>query len=589
MAFPESFLDELIAKNDIISVVSAYTTLKKQGGRYFGLCPFHNEKTPSFTVTPQKDLYYCFGCGKGGGVISFIMEQEGLDFQDAVYFLARRAGMTVPDTGDDAQIKKRRRMLELNRTAARWFNENLSGESGKAVVDFLRLRRILPKTAARFGLGAAPDSWDALVNAMTAAGYSKQELIEANLASAGKNGGIYDRFRNKLIFPVIDVRGDVLGFGSRVLDDSKPKYVNSQDTLVYTKRRTLYGMHLAKNTKRGSIILCEGNIDVLTLHQAGFDNAVASMGTSLTLEQTKLISRYVGEVVICYDNDPAGIKATNRAIELMENSELSVKVVKLPDQVENGVRVKIDVDDYIKKYGADKFEKLLSGSENDVEYQLSRLREGYDLDIDDQKVEYLRRAGQLIAALPSPVEREVYASREASAAGLPVQAMRLEVERSRKSLIRRDRAKKDRQNLSPAQMAQPSDRQLRYDNVRSAVAEEGVLRIAVSDPKLLEGTDLKAGEFSSPVLARAFEVLIKAYKEGKQAGMSALAEELTPEENSLVARALSSGAESTDRKKALYDYIAAIRAEKEKKAAAGSEDALRAVYESYRNKKGYGG
>jgi len=589
LSFSEQFLDELIARNDIVSVVNDYTSLTKRGGRYFGLCPFHNEKTPSFTVTPGKDLYYCFGCGKGGGVITFIMEQEGLSFPDAVAFLARRAGMTVPDDQDDGTAKQRRRILELNREAARWYRSNLGEPEGQAVVQFLVKRRITPKTAAKFGLGAALDSWDALTNAMTAKGFTKRELMDAGLAVEGKKGGIYDRFRNKLMFPVIDVKGDILGFGSRVLDNSKPKYVNSPDTIVYNKRRSLYGIHAAKNTKRPNIILCEGNIDVLTLHQAGFDNAVASMGTSLTLEQTKLIDRYVHEVVLCYDNDPAGIKATQRAIGLLENSEIKVKVLRLPDVMENGQPVKVDVDDFIKSKGPDAFEQLLTGSKNDVEYQLLRLQEGFDLADDGQKVEYLRKAGQLIATLQSPVEREVYIVRQAELAGVQAAAMRMEVERSRKSMVRQQLHKENKKSLSPAVNVQPKDRELRYTNVRSAVAEEGVIRLAALDAPLLLTRDLQPEEFTSPTLAKAYSVFFEGAKQGQQAGMASLQGVLDAREVGLIAQILSESTEGSDRRQAFDDYIAVIRKEHTKQAAVLSEDGLMAALESYKNKKSYGG
>jgi DNA primase len=589
VAFPEAFMDELIARNDIVSVVSGYTVLKRQGTRHFGLCPFHNEKTPSFTVTPEKDLFYCFGCGKGGGVVTFIMEIEGLSFSDAVYFLARRSGMTVPDREEDKTARMRARILRLNLDAAKWYRANLGGIQGRAAADFLKKRRITPKTAARFGLGAAPDSWDSLINAMTQAGYTKQELIDAGLAVPGKSGGLYDRFRNKLIFPVIDVRGDIIGFGSRVLDDSKPKYVNSPDTIAYSKRRSLYGIHLAKNTKRSNLILCEGNIDVLTMHQAGFDNAVATMGTSLTQEQIKLISRYTKELVLCYDNDDAGMKATNRAIELLSGSEISTRVIRLPQIEKDGIRVKVDVDDFINLRGRDAFERLLLGSENNVEYLLSRLREGIDFSDDSQKVAYLRKAGELIAGLASPVEREVYSAREAEAAGVPAEAMRLEVQRFRKARLKTAKSKREREALSPARTVQPKERAIRYGNVRSAIAEEGVIRLIANYPEFIERISLEPGEFSSQVLEKAYEVFRAAVREGRPPGISCLEGQLTQQETSLLAHVLSEPAEIENVQKALEDYIAVIRSEREKEAAAHDENALTAILREYRSKKGYGG
>ena len=316
--FSQSFLDELLARNDIVDVVGGYVPLTSKGGSYWGCCPFHNEKTPSFHVLQDKQFYHCFGCKKGGGVINFIMEIENLSYPDAIRFLARRVNLPVPEEKNDGGTEKlRRRMLELNRDAARWYYQTLQGPEGAAVRAYLQKRQIRCGIAVRFGMGAAPDSWDSLLRAMTQKGYSKDELVRAGLVVQNKKGGLYDKFRNRLMLPVIDVRGDVVGFGSRVLDKSEPKYMNTTETLTYSKRRVLYGLNLAKKTKRPNIILCEGNLDVVTLHQAGFDNAVASMGTALTVEQTRLLSRYTKELVLCYDNDNAGRLATQRALEIL--------------------------------------------------------------------------------------------------------------------------------------------------------------------------------------------------------------------------------------------------------------------------------
>ncbi len=360
MAFPQRFLDELIDRSDIVDLVSSYVALTKKGGNYFGLCPFHNEKTGSFSVAPDKQIFYCFGCHKGGGALQFVMEIENLAFPDAVRFLAKRANMEVPedDTGRE-ESRRRQRVLALNRDAARWFYQNLSRPEGAAVAAYLEKRKITPKTATNFGLGASLDSWDALLAAMTEKGYTKTDLLAAGLVVSNQKGRVYDKFRNRLMFPVIDVRGDVVAFGGRVLDKSEPKYMNTTETIVYSKRRNLYGINLAKKTKRPNFILCEGNIDVITLHQAGFDNAVASMGTALTTEQTKILSRYTKELVLCFDNDTAGQMATQKNIEMLKDSEFAVRVLQLPRRLSEGEYVKQDVDDFIKFQGAAAFEAVL--------------------------------------------------------------------------------------------------------------------------------------------------------------------------------------------------------------------------------------
>ena len=307
MAIPEAFLQELVERNDIVDVVGSYVRLtKRSGSNQFGLCPFHSEKTPSFSVSPDKQIYHCFGCGKGGGVINFIMEIESLTFPEAVEFLAKRVGMAMPEQEDNREAKKRRRMLELNRDAAKFFYSCLSGPNGGPAVDYMKKREITPATAKRFGLGYAPDTWDSLIKAMKELGYSEYELFDAGLVRKGKNGGHYDAFRSRLMFPVIDVRGDVIGFSGRILGEGEPKYMNSPETLVFNKSRNLFALNLAKKSKSGHIILAEGNIDVVMMHQAGFDSAVASLGTSLTPEQARLISHYTREVIIAYDSDGAG-------------------------------------------------------------------------------------------------------------------------------------------------------------------------------------------------------------------------------------------------------------------------------------------
>ena len=387
MPFPQNFLDELLARSDIVDIVGSYVSLTPKGGSYWGCCPFHNEKTPSFHVLPDKQFYHCFGCKKGGGVVNFVMEMEGLTYPDAIRFLAKRANLPVPEESSDGTEKLRSRMLALNRDAARYYYSVLQSQEGAAVQAYLDKRRIRRGIAVRFGMGAAPDSWDALLTAMTHKGYTKQELISAGLAVNGKNGRLYDKFRNRLMLPVIDVRGDVVGFGSRVLDKSEPKYMNTPETLTYSKRRILYGMNLAKKSKRSNIILCEGNLDVVTLHQAGFDNAVASMGTALTQEQLRLLSRYTKELVLCYDNDNAGQQATRRALELLNNSEFSVKVLQLPRRLVDGEYIKQDADDFIKLQGPAAFERLLTGSENGVEFRLDQIAGKYDLTDDGQRID----------------------------------------------------------------------------------------------------------------------------------------------------------------------------------------------------------
>ena len=365
MAIPEQFIDDLVSRSDIADVVSSYVSLTKKGNNLWGLCPFHNEKTPSFSVSPDKQIYHCFGCGKGGGVISFIMEIENLPFVDAVKLLAKRAGLEVPESGEnEAYRKKRTRLLELSRDAARFYHDYLIGPNGQRVRDYIAQRQISSRTATRFGLGAAPDQWDALTKAMTAKGYTKMDLIDAGLAVAGKNGGIYDKFRSRLMLPVIDVRGEVVGFTSRLLPGEEgAKYLNTPETVLFKKGRLIYALNFAKNTKRPNLVLVEGNIDVITLHQAGFDNVVATMGTALTEEHARILARYTKELVLCYDNDAAGKQSTDRVLNILKNANLTVRVLQLPNAYDaEGKPIKQDPDDFVKKFGPAAFEKCLNGS-----------------------------------------------------------------------------------------------------------------------------------------------------------------------------------------------------------------------------------
>lgn len=593
MAIPDSFLDDLNGRLNIVDVVSAYVPLTKKGGNYWGLCPFHHEKTPSFSVNESRQIFHCFGCGKGGGSIRFVMEMDSLSFPDAVRKLAGQAGLEVPerDMGDGQWREKRKRILELNREAARFYRSMLTDPRGAAVASYIRdKRRISPKFSARFGLGAAPDAWDSLILAMRDKGYDKSDLIDAGLAVAGKGGGIYDKYRNRLMLPVIDVRGDVIGFTSRVMDDSTPKYLNTPETAIFKKRSILYGLNYAKKTKRPNFILVEGNIDVITLHQAGFDNTVATMGTALTEEHVRMLGRYTHELVLCYDNDAAGEDATQRAIALLKGSEVAVKVLRLPKrQLPDGTLGKQDADDYIKNFGPAAFEALMDQSANSVEYRLTAVQAQFDLGRDDQRAQYLLAAADVLASLPSPVEREIYAGRCAEAAGVSKEAVLQEVERQRKK--RRWEAKKqeERQNLVPTRQLQPKSRELRYTNVRSARAEEGVLRVLLLDGEYFRGLDGLTPEcFSSPLLGKAYALLRGRWEAGKTVALPALEGQFTPEEMDQLAAAVQEPQPRNTAQAALEDYKQTILAEHRRGEIHSAED-LNGLKQALKQKKAYGG
>ena len=583
MAIPERFLDEVIARTDLVDLVSESVRLTKKGSSYWGCCPFHSEKTPSFHVVPDRQIYKCFGCGKGGGAINFVMELENLSFREAVEVLAKRAGMQMPESvGPSADARQRReKLLELNRQAARAFHSWLYSPEGAQGLAYLQKRGLSKATLTRFGLGFAPNSWDALIRELGKQGYDKRDLLDAGLAVNNKDGRIYDRFRNRVMFPIIDVRGNVIGFGGRVMDDSTPKYLNSPDTPVYNKSRNIFALNIAKKTKADRVILTEGYMDTISLHQAGFDSAVASLGTALTEEHAQLLSRYFKQAIISYDGDGAGVAAAQRAIPILEKAGLKVRVLRV-----TGAK---DPDEFIKKYGRDAFARLLDKSENQVDYRLDQLRQKFDLEDDTQKVAFLQEAAQMLAGLHSAVEREIYGGHAAQTAGVSPETMAQEINRALKVRLRREKKQQERRDLSPASQMQPRSRGLRYENIRSARAEEGVLRLLLLDPDLLrEAQGLTGAEFSSPLLGRAYDRLKARAEEGLSLHLAALAEEFTGDEMDHLAQVAAQPESAANARQAMADYIAVIRREALLRGSAGSgDDLLRAAQRRYQEKKAY--
>jgi len=590
MAIPESFLDELVARTDIAELIGGYVRLtKRSGSNMFGLCPFHSEKTPSFSVSSDKQIYHCFGCQKGGGAINFVMEIENLQFHDAVEFLAKRAGMTMPDDGvPDEFLHKRQRMLELNRDAARYFHETLLSPFGATARKYLEKRGISQKMVTRFGLGAAPDAWSGLLDAMT--GYTRQELIDAGLARRGKKeGGAYDMFRDRLIFPVIDVRGGVIGFSGRALGDNEPKYLNSPDTLVFNKSRNLFALNIAKKSKSGMLILAEGNIDVIAMHQAGFDCAVAALGTALTEDQVRLMSRYAESAVIAFDSDNAGKKAALRAITLFEKTKLSVKVLDFGESK--------DPDEFLQKHGADAFGLLLDRSENHIEYRLMTIKNSADLGSDEGRIKYIYAATELLSELASEPEREVYGAQVAKTAGVSPESVENEVRKMRKTKRTRQKKQYEKRVTRPTAAIQPADRALRYENEYSAAAEEGVIRCLMRDLELLkvcEDMNFGQEEFTSPLLAKVYEVLNARESaggdssgRGREPTEGLILSGFPANEASQITVILQKPEAAPHSEKSIRDYIEKIRAEKYKSGA--PDEKLLLEIKKYREMKDVGG
>ena len=581
MAFPPAFLDEVVARNPIEEVVGQTVQLKRSGSNLFGLCPFHGEKTASFSVAPDKGIYYCFGCHKGGGVINFVMELEGLSYGDAVRSLAQRAGLEVPeDEQYQSRYKQQERLWALHKDAARFFHSQLYSSLGTEALAYAQKRGMPQKILTAFGIGYAPDSWDSLVRAMKQKGYTEQELKDSGLVTVSqKNGNLFDRFRDRLMFPIIDVRGNIIGFGGRILnnDPNAAKYLNSPETLIFNKRKNLFALNLAKKSKLGYIILVEGYMDAISLHQYGFDCAVASLGTALTEDGATLLSRYTEQVVLIYDGDNAGQRATARAIPILERAGLQVKVLQMQDAK--------DPDEYLKKFGADKFRLLLEGCANRVEYQLSAIEKKYDLRQDDQRVQYLQECAQLVSSLPSAVQREVYVHRVAETAKISPEAMKLEVDKAYKRRVARDKKKQEKIDLAPAQTLQPKARGIRYDNVKSAMAEETLLAQILREPALLEKTrNLKAEEFSAPLLAKVYSQLRTRYDSGLEVSAAVL-EDLSAEESAHIALVLQRQ-EGNVSDQVVADCVRTIQSQHQASQVHSEQDLL-AMREQLKQRKGY--
>ena len=576
MAFAQSFIDELIARNRIEDVVGQYVNLKRSGSNMFGLCPFHGEKTASFSVSPDKGIYYCFGCHKGGNAINFMMEVNGLTYPDAVRELAKRSGMEVPeDEQYQSRYRYQERLWALMKEAGKFFNEQLYSPQGEACRAYITKRGLTKAIVTQFGMGYAPDSWNALVNAMRKKGYTDKELKDADLVGE-KNGRVYDRFRNRLMFPIIDIRGNVVGFGGRVLDQSEPKYLNSNETIIFNKRKNLFGLNFAKKTKENALILVEGNIDVVTLHQYGFDNAVASLGTSLTDDQVALLARYTEQVILTYDGDAAGQRAAQRAIPMLEKAGIKVRVLQVKDAK--------DPDEFLHKVGADKFRLLLEDSANRVEYQLNAIAKKYDLREDDQRVSFIHEAAELICSLPSAVQREIYGNRVAEAGKISADAMKLEIGKAYKRRLSREKKKQETIALAPVQAHQPKERSIRYDNMKSAVAEEGIIIQILREPALIEqAKQLTQESFSVPLLGKVYAQLAERFDKGLEVSLAVL-EDLTPEQMSHIA-GIAHRQQGVVNAQAFSDCVRTVLSEHQSSAVTSDDDLL-AIAKQFKERKG---
>lgn len=563
MALSDSFLQELKMKTDIEDVISTYVTLKRRGATLVGLCPFHNEKTPSFTVYPATQSFYCFGCGAGGDAITFLKKIENLDYLDAVKTLAQRAGLQMPQEGfDDSLSKRRRRILEMNREAARFYHSVLLSPEGKVGYDYYIGRALSAATINHFGLGFAPNQWDALLKHMRAKGYQPAELVDAGLARKGQKG-YYDNFRNRVMTPIIDVRGNVIAFGGRVLDDSKPKYINTGDTLVYKKTNELFALNFAKDSKEDALILCEGYMDVIAMHQAGFTNAVAGCGTALTTEQVRLISRYAKEVILTYDADEAGQKALQKAMTLFDQTEVKVRIPALVGGK--------DPDEIIRTYGRDKFKGMLEGASNETEFRLLALRRQYNLATTQGKIDFIGGALQILATLP-PVEQDLYVSRLSEELGVERQNMKVQLQ----DLVARQgnrREKREFNRIVQENMRKTARETMATDaSLRKLRAEDRLISLLLRYPhcsRLCKDFD---PQWLTPGFAqRVFTLILQRLENGDGTELMDLRDRLTDDEMGRLSGIIARGGESADAKQEFSDCLQTIRAEQQKKQESAAE------------------
>lgn len=571
MPLPDDFLDELKARSDISDIASSYVTLKRRGRNLVGLCPFHGEKTPSFNIYPENGSFYCFGCGAGGDVITFVRKIENLDYIDAVKFLAQRAGMNMPESSyDNSMSELRRRVFEANREAGRFYYSMLYTAAGKQGLDYLRSRGLSERTIKHFGLGFSPDSRFALVDYLKGKGFKPQELVAANLVYQNKNGSLSDRFYNRVMFPIIDLRGNVIAFGGRIMTDQKPKYLNTSDTPVFKKSTNLFALNFAKNAGKRSLILCEGYMDVIALHQAGFTSAVATLGTALTQEQAMLMKRYADEVYICYDSDEAGQKAAQRAIGFLRNAGVDIKVIAVP-----GAK---DPDEFIRENGdkgPEKFMQLLEKSGNDIEYRISKIRQKYILTEQSQVVAYLTECARLLATVENPIEADVYAGRLSEETGVRKEALLQQISGLRKKSGREQKKKQFREIQTGLSGRDDKVNSEKAGNLRAARAEEALIAYIINnqDMAIRAHSLLPPEKMVTAFNRRVYKIITERAINGRGIMPADISGEFTVDENAKIAGMLASLGGEINSPSACEDCINVILSEGEKITAENAANA----------------
>ena len=555
--FSDDIIEEVRSRNDIVDVIGQYVHLTKKGSTYFGLCPFHNEKTGSFSVSPNKQMYYCFGCGAGGNVFTFLMQYENFTFPEAMQELADRVGIELPKqemtSAQRREADRRTQLLEINKEAAKYFYMLLRGPRGQRAHEYFKKRELSDETMQKFGLGYSDQYSDDLYKYLRSKGYDDEILKETGLVTIDEVRGGHDKFWNRAMFPIMDVHNRVIGFGGRVMGDGEPKYLNSSETKIFDKSRNLYGLNIARSTRKNQLLLCEGYMDVIALHQAGFDNAVATLGTALTEEQARLISQYAERVVLAYDSAGPGQAATKRAMNIFDEVGVKVSVLSM-----TGAK---DPDEFIKKYGTERFAMLLDNSRNPVEFELSKLRTTYDTAQADGKVGYLKEACKLFAGIRNPVEREVYITQTANELAISPQAIKAQIENldKRESYRQRKQQRADT-NIYIGRMAAAKDDLQRRTNLRYAMAEEGVLFCLMKNPDSYPQVSNRVSEqdFVTDINRQLYLALSQRLEQGQTVEMIDLSSQLSPELMGRISAIMATAPSQRCDEQTLGDYIARL-------------------------------
>lgn len=586
MMIPREVVEEVRHRTDIVELIGSYVTLKRAGSNFNGLCPFHSEKTPSFTVFPDSESFYCFGCGAGGDAITFVMKNENLDYPSAIEVLAGRAGIQiVREQEKNTGGLTRKRVHDMNKDAAKFFHQCLLSPIGAEGLKYLTEKRGLSMALIKhFGLGFAPGSFNMLTDYMHKKGYTDQELSQGFLCGISqKNGRAYDYFRNRVMFPIIDTAGNVIAFGGRVMDDSKPKYLNSSDTPAFQKRKNLFALNFAKNHAADRLILCEGYMDVISLHAFGFENAVATLGTAITPEQARLMTKYTKQVVICYDADEAGQRAAIKAMEVLGQVGMDVRVLHVNDAK--------DPDEYLRKFGDARFRRLVEGSRTEFSYKSEKIFAKYSMDIPEERIKASEELCALIAATPSKVEREIYASMVADKLKISIDSLKNDVERTRNKRLR---AMKQKEGKEASLAAKGYGDRVNPDtakNVQAVAAEEAILGLLMLYPEhrrmITSGTiQLSEQDFFSALGKRAFACIMKLEHEEGGFAYALLGEEFTPDEMGRLQSMLQKRRALTENGTAvLRASVQTLIEQKKKNEAKASGDAVLSIQQLLDSKK----